>query len=243
MKIGLFGYGKMGMAIEKIAIAKGHEVVWRVNRGNRTDFSPEKLREADVAIEFSRPESGFANVRDCLLAGLPVVSGTTGWLGQMSEARQLCLEQKGSFFWASNFSVGVNLFFLLNQKLASLMANQPGFHPKMTEFHHIHKLDAPSGTAVTLANDLIFYSNKVENWVLSDKNNAESPDPNSLEIEAIREGEIPGTHIVKWESPVDFIEIKHVAFSREGFASGAVLAAEWLIGREGSFGMPDLLNA
>ncbi len=225
MKIGLFGYGKMGATIAKLALRDGHEIVWRINRENRAEFTPERLREADVAIEFSRPEAAFVNVRDCLLAGLPVVCGTTGWLADLSEARQICLAQNGALFWASNFSVGVNLFFLLNQKLANLMANQPDFRPKMTEIHHIHKLDAPSGTAVTLAEDLILNSKRMGKWILSGAKAAQNLPENTLKIESIREGEVPGTHIVRWESAVDSIEIMHVAHSREGFAAGAILAA------------------
>ncbi len=239
MKIGLFGYGKMGAAIEKIALGKGHEIVWRISRANGHEFGPERLREADVVIEFSRPEAASANVTDCLRAGLPVVCGTTGWLGDLSAARQLCLDTGGAFFWASNFSVGVNLFFELNRRLAELMANQPNFHPKLTETHHVHKLDAPSGTAVTLAEDLISYSERLEKWALDTGQLPEGV----LPVESIREGEVPGTHVVRWESPIDFIEIKHVAHSREGFAAGAVLAAEWLVGRKGFFGMKDLLAA
>lgn len=242
MKIGLFGYGKMGATIEKLAVRDGHHIVWRINRENRASFTPEKLREADVAIEFSRPEAALANIRACLDVGLPVVSGTTGWLADMSVARQVCEEKNGSFFWASNFSVGVNLFFLLNQKLADLMANQSAFRPSLTEIHHIHKLDAPSGTAVTLADDLVLHAQRFEKWVLLNEGYTIYDLPEGiLGVEAIRQGEVPGTHIINWASDVDYIEIKHVAHSREGFAAGAILAASWLIGKKGVFGMSNLL--
>jgi 4-hydroxy-tetrahydrodipicolinate reductase len=235
LKIGLFGYGKMGKIIERLALADGHAIVWAINRENQALISLEKMRTADVVIEFSTPEAAFENIRKCLEIGLPVISGTTGWLEDFERAKLVCLEKNGAFLWSSNFSVGVNLLFEINRKLAILMQNQVNYRPSMLEIHHIHKLDAPSGTAVTLAEDLIFYSKKVEKW-------SKTPDSETLFIESRREGEVPGTHIIDWKSPIDRISISHEAHSREGFAAGAILAATWIIGRKGVFGMQDVLG-
>lgn len=235
MKIGLFGYGKMGKAIEKIAESQGIEIVWRLRRDDHP--SPEMLRRADVAIEFTQPESAFDNVMQCLRVGLPVVSGTTGWLDRLPEAQEFCRENSGALLWASNFSVGVNLFFALNQRLAQLMANQPAYRASLTETHHIHKLDAPSGTALSLAHDLMAQTSQYTGWSLS-----EHPAPHELPITALREGEVPGTHLVRWQSAVDEISIEHKAHSRTGFASGALLAAQWLADKRGVFGMGDVLG-
>lgn len=236
MKIGLFGYGKMGQAIERIALAQGHEIAWRIRR----DDSPktELLRKADVAIEFSRPEAAFDNVMLCLRSGLPVVSGTTGWLERLPEAQAYCGQQAGAMIWASNFSVGVNLFFALNRRLSELMAERPEYAASLTETHHIHKLDAPSGTALSLANDLIALSKRYSGWSLEPALSAE----HELPITAIRTDEVPGTHLLRWQSAVDEISIEHKAHSREGFAAGAVLAAEWLLGKQGVFGMSEVLG-
>jgi 4-hydroxy-tetrahydrodipicolinate reductase len=195
-----------------------------------------KPADVDVAIEFSAPESAFGNITYCLKKGWPVVSGTTGWLESRAEIEALCKEQAGAFFYASNYSIGVNLFFKLNRQLARLMNGQP-YQTSMTEIHHIHKLDAPSGTAITLAEGLIAESEKLEGWKL-----APQDEEGYVQIVAEREGEVPGTHIVRYESEVDTIEIKHTAHSRAGFALGAVVSAEWLVGRYGVFGMNDLLN-
>ena len=238
MKIGLLGYGKMGKAIEQIAEKQGIEIVWRIRQEDRPNLSPTLLRQADVAIEFSRPEAAFDNVMLCLEAGLPVVSGTTGWLEKLPDAQKFCLEKQGAMLWASNFSVGVNLFFALNRRLAELMANRPEYAAALSETHHIHKLDAPSGTAVTLANQLIEESNRYNGWVLA----PEKPSAQQVSIEAIREGEVPGTHQIKWQSAVDEISIEHRAHSRTGFAAGAVLAATWLADKQGVFEMSDVLG-
>ncbi|MBC7776731.1 MAG: 4-hydroxy-tetrahydrodipicolinate reductase [Phycisphaerae bacterium] len=236
MKLGLFGYGKMGKAIEQVAEKQGIEIVWRIRRDDSP--TPELLRQADVAIEFTRPEAAFENVMLCLQADLPVVSGTTGWLGQLPEAKKYCIENDGTMLWASNFSVGVNLFFALNRRLAQLMATRPEYAASLIETHHIHKLDAPSGTALTLANELIQNTDRYTGWLLA----PEIPAPGEIPITAIREGEVPGTHLVRWQSEVDEINIEHKAYSRAGFAAGAVLAAQWIVGKQGVFGMGDVLG-
>lgn len=237
MKIGLFGYGKMGKAIERIAEAQGHEITWRISRENRTEYTPERLREADVIIEFTRPESAFSNVMACLEAGVPVVCGTTGWAAQLPDAQAFCQKnERAALLWASNFSIGVNLFFALNRSLARLMNTRPEYEPSMTEIHHIHKLDAPSGTAITLAEGILAELDRKNSWTLAPETAADA-----LLIEAIREGEVPGTHSVRWQSEVDEISIQHRAFSRDGFAAGAVLAATWLAARHGFFTMQDVL--
>lgn len=243
MKIGLFGYGKMGKAIEQLAPANGCEIAWRISRQNRHEFSEKRLREADVIIEFSRPESAFENVMAGLRAGLPVVCGTTGWADRLPEARNWIAKNGGQLFWASNFSIGVNLFFELNRRLAGLMASHENYRPEMLEIHHIHKLDAPSGTAITLAEGLIEESKRLKNWILSPG----LTNSDSFSIESRREGEVPGTHVVRWKSAVDSIEISHEAHSREGFAGGAVQAAKWLFGqkkqgRNGFYQMADMLG-
>ena len=237
MKIGLFGYGKMGKAIERIAEAQGHQIAWRITRANCAEFTPAKLREAEVAIEFTRPESAFANVMACLEAGVPVVCGTTGWAAQLPDAQAFCQQnERAALLWASNFSIGVNLFFALNRSLARLMNTRPEYEPSMTEIHHIHKLDAPSGTAITLAEGILSEVARKKNWSLAPESATET-----IQIEAVREGEVPGTHTVRWQSGVDEISIEHRAFSRDGFATGAVLAAVWLAGRHGFFTMQDVL--
>ncbi len=236
MKLGLFGYGKMGKAIEQIAEKQGIEIVWRIRRDDTPSLS--LLRQADVAIEFTLPEAAFDNVMHCLRAGLPVVSGTTGWLDRLSEAQNFCRDNNGAMLWASNFSVGVNLFFALNRRLAELMATRPEYAASLTETHHIHKLDAPSGTALTLVNELIEHTDRYTGWSLASDVLASDEIP----ITAIREGEVPGTHLVRWQSAVDEISIEHKAYSRAGFAAGAVLAAQWLVGKRGVFGMGDVLG-
>jgi len=236
MKILLLGYGKMGKTIEKIALDRGHTIVGKIDLQNRSEMDQLGKEDVDVAIEFSAPESAYTNITYCLKKGWPIVCGTTGWLEHRTEIEQLCEEQKGSFFYASNYSIGVNLFFRLNRQLAKLM-NGHGYHASMTEIHHIHKLDAPSGTAITLAEGLIAEDNAITGWRLA---------PEDLEgfvqIKAEREGEVPGTHIIRYESEVDKIEISHTAHNRAGFALGAVVSAEWLPGKQGVFGMDDLLK-
>lgn len=236
MRILLLGYGKMGKTIEQIAIERGHSIVGKIDVQNRADMDKLQTADVDVAIEFSSPESAFENIIYCLKKGWPIVCGTTGWLDRRAEVEALCKAQTGSFFYASNYSIGVNLFFRLNRMLARLM-NGHEYQSSMTEVHHIHKLDAPSGTAITLAEGIIEEMQNVDGWKLAPEN-----EEGYLQILAERRGEVPGTHIVRYESEVDTIEISHTAHNRQGFALGAVVAAEWLPGKFGAFGMNDLLK-
>ena len=231
MKLALLGYGRMGKEIEKIALQRGHEIVIR------KDVEPVQvdLTRAEVAIDFSHPDAAFDNIVSCLDAGVPVISGTTGWLGRYEEARARCLEKEGAFLYASNFSIGVNLFFNLNAYLARMMSNLKDYEVSMEEIHHVHKLDAPSGTAISLARDILDNSEK-ESWSLEKGSDRE------LHIRVKREGEVPGTHVVQYDSEADSIEIRHTAHNRTGFALGAVIAAEWILGRTGVFGMSDVLD-
>lgn len=238
MRILLLGYGKMGKVIDRIAQERGHQIVGRIDVQNRYEFEQLSAADLDVVIEFSHPESAYQNLLSCLNRSFPVVCGTTGWLDHRSEIEALCLEHKGAFFYASNYSIGVNLFFQLNRQLAKLMAPyQREYEVLMTEIHHTEKKDAPSGTAITLAEGLIEGLPNKKNWV-----SQQLASPNEVPIWSIREGKVPGTHTVKYISDVDELEITHLARSREGFALGAVIAAEWLVGRQGVFGMDDLLN-
>ena len=225
------GYGRMGKAIEKIALDRGHEIVIR------KDVEPldADLSLADVAIDFSHPSAAFDNIVQCIDAGVPVVSGTTGWLDRYEEARTYCIAKEGAFLYASNFSIGVNLFFNLNGYLARMMSKLKDYEVSMEEVHHIHKLDAPSGTAITLAQEILRNSEK-SNWSI-DKASDED-----LLINVKRQGEVPGTHTVRYDSEVDSIEIRHTAHSRTGFALGAVVAAEWLRDKKGVFEMSDVLD-
>lgn len=236
MNILLVGYGKMGKAIEQIAIERGHSIVGKIDIQNSGDLDRLSTNEVDVAIEFSAPESAFGNIKSCIKKGWPVVSGTTGWLEHRPDLEKLCNEHGGAFFYASNYSIGVNLFFRLNKYLARLIEGQH-YDASMTEIHHIHKLDAPSGTAITLAEGIIQENPEIKGWSLLPETKE-----SHLNIVSKREGEVPGTHIVKYDSDVDTIEIRHVAHSRKGFALGAVVAAEWLSGKKGIFGMDDLLK-
>lgn len=231
MKIALLGYGRMGQEIEKIATSRGHEIVIRKDAGDSIDIT-----KADVAIDFSIPTSAFENISNCLENNVPVISGTTGWLEKYAEAVNLCKEKKGAFIYASNFSVGVNIFFELNKQLAKMMSNLEDYTISMEEIHHTKKLDAPSGTAITLAEGIIENTSK-ENWKLG----TEISETN-IPIEAKRIPDVPGTHTVWYSSEVDTIEIKHTAHNRKGFALGAVIAAEWIIGKTGVFTMKDVLN-
>jgi 4-hydroxy-tetrahydrodipicolinate reductase len=237
MKIALVGYGKMGKAIEKTALARGHRVVSVIDVDNREDFRSAAFGSADVAIEFSAPSAAFDNYLECFAAGVPVVAGTTGWLERLDEVKAICENGGKTFFYASNYSIGVNIFFALNKYLARLMNDFPAYDVRMSETHHIHKLDAPSGTAITLAEDLTANLDRKERWTSGAKGDA-----STLVIESVREGETPGIHEVTYESAVDYIQIKHSAKSREGFALGAVLAAEFTAGKKGFLGMDDLLR-
>ena len=236
MNIALIGYGKMGKEIERIALSRGHNIVLTIDKDNLDKLTKENLQKADVVIEFTVPSSAFGNYKLCMEAGVPVVSGTTGWLDRMEELRKVCDYTKGGFFYASNFSVGVNLFFALNKKLARLMEPFDAYDVEMEEIHHIHKLDAPSGTAITLAEGIFENIGRKDKWELGKSSDS------SMKIIAKREGEVPGTHTVKYFSDVDEISITHKAYNRQGFALGAVLAAEFMSGRNGIYGMKDLLG-
>ncbi len=237
MKIALIGYGKMGKEIERIAIDRGHEIGLKIDIDNQDQLTVENLQKCDVAIEFTVPASAIANYNLCFNAGIPVVSGTTGWLDQKEEVYAKCKATNGTFFYGSNFSVGVNLFFELNRKLSELMAPREEYNVEMTEVHHTQKLDAPSGTAISLAEDILENLPSKNKWV-----NDRKPANNELNIKSEREGQVPGIHTVKYESDVDYIEITHSAKSRKGFALGAVLAAEYCLGNKGILTMKDLLN-
>lgn len=240
MKIALYGYGKMGQAIERIATERGHAVVLRVDREN----AGTPPTGTDVAIEFSRPETAVANMRLCLDHGVPVVVGTTGWHDQLASINAKVKESGGSLLWASNFSIGVQLFFRLNKQLAKLMASQPGYAVDMEETHHVHKLDAPSGTAISLAQGIASDHPGYAGWELDEDQSKEgtSTQPRPVPIISHRTDEVPGTHTLHWTSKEDRITITHEAFGREGFALGAVVAAEWLMGKTGLFTMDDLLG-
>jgi 4-hydroxy-tetrahydrodipicolinate reductase len=231
MKIALLGYGKMGKEIEKIALQRGHEIILKVDA-----FTPYfDIKLADIAIEFSVPEKAAENIRLCIENQIPIISGTTGWLDQYKEIKELCIQKKGAFIYASNFSLGVNLFFELNLQLVKMMDKFKQYDVSIEEIHHTQKLDAPSGTAISLAEQIIQNTDKTK-WSLN------STKQNELLITAKREDTVPGTHSVFYKSSIDEIEIKHTAHNREGFALGAVIAAEWLYGREGIYSMKDVLG-
>lgn len=258
MKIALIGYGKMGREIEKIALQRSHSIIFIADENN-AEYKPGELKGADVAIEFSRPEAATRNILKCFEANVPVVVGTTGWYDKFDEIKSECLSKNQSLFTATNFSVGVNILFELNRKLAELMKVHQNYKVTMDEIHHTQKMDSPSGTAITLAQGIIA-SGKAKKWIckeiktaVEENSNIRGPEQFSvlsagaageiLTINAYRKENIPGTHIVKYESDEDIIEIRHEAKSRKGFATGAVLAAEWIIGKRGVFGMEDLLAA
>lgn len=232
MKIALLGYGKMGKVIERIAIERGHTVVLKIGKDSK-DYN---ISEADVAIDFSIPSAATKNISNCFKNGVPVISGTTGWLNDYDNMVALCKERDGAFIYASNFSLGVNIFFELNKTLAKMMKNLSQYNVSMEEIHHTQKLDAPSGTAITLAEGIIENSN-YKSWSL-DKSTHEK----DIAIEAVRTPEVPGTHSIFYNSNVDSLEIKHTAHNRDGFALGAVIAAEWILGKTGIFTMNDVLN-
>ncbi|TLP80575.1 4-hydroxy-tetrahydrodipicolinate reductase [Maribacter sp. ACAM166] len=231
MRIALFGYGKMGKMIEQVALERGHKIVARIDKESQNiDFNT-----IDVAIDFSMPEAAYGNITNCLHNTIPIISGTTGWLDQYDDAISLCKEKNGAFIYASNFSLGVNIFFELNNYLAKMMQKLPEYKATLEEIHHTQKLDAPSGTAITLAKGVIANS-AYEQWKLDEDTNG------SLPIVSKRISNTPGTHTVTYNNTVDSIEIKHTAHNRQGFALGAVTAAEWIIGKTGVFSMRDVLN-
>jgi 4-hydroxy-tetrahydrodipicolinate reductase len=236
MNIALIGYGKMGKEIEQIAVSRGHTIVLKVDISNASTYTIADLKGADAAIEFSTPESAVSNIYKCFDAGVPVVVGTTGWLDQLEDVKRLCLEKKQGLFYASNYSIGVNLFFQLNKYLAKMMNAYPSYDVSMEEIHHVHKLDSPSGTAISLANQVIENMQVKEKWV-----NISTDAKAEIGIISKRIDEVPGTHTVTYSSEVDEISITHIAHSRKGFALGAVVAAEWMKGRKGVFGMEDLM--
>ena len=237
MKIALIGYGKMGKAIEEIALAKGHEVVLKINLSNLDEFTKENLSKVDVAIEFTSPHTAYENVKKCIEFDTPVVCGSTGWLDKWKDIETLCMQQNGTLLYASNFSIGVNLFFELNTYLAKLMNKYNDYNVSLTEIHHTQKKDAPSGTAITLAEQVLANSNIKKNWV-----NHSATNEAELEIVSERIDPAPGKHTIKYSSPIDDIEITHTAHNRIGFASGAVLAAEFIANKKGIFTMKDALG-
>ena len=240
MKIALLGYGKMGKMIEGIAKERGHEIVLIVDEFNRAECTDEQLKQADVAIEFTIPSVAVNNYTWCFDCGVPVVAGTTGWLASWDKVTEECKAKNGGFFYASNFSVGVNIFFQLNKYLAKMMSKFSDYSCVLDETHHIHKLDAPSGTAITIAEGVIENHSKYNNWVLTEENKEISSD--NLPLTAYRRDEVPGNHGVKYISNVDEIEIRHDAYSREGFALGAVVAAEYMTDKKGIHNMENLFN-
>jgi 4-hydroxy-tetrahydrodipicolinate reductase len=237
MKLALIGYGKMGRAIEAIAVDRGHTILLKVSSDNPQALEAGRLKEADAAIEFTGPESAYNNIIRGLDAGIPVVCGSTGWLGKLDAVRQYCQQNNGAFLYASNFSVGVNIFFELNKRLAALMSTHPDYEPRITEIHHTEKKDAPSGTAITLAEQLLEKIHRKKGWV-----NHISDNLDELEILSERMDPAPGTHIVAYGSAIDTITITHEAHNRKGFATGAVLAAEFLAGKKGVYRMSDVLG-
>lgn len=238
MKIIISGYGRMGKEIEKQAIAEGHTIVFKIDNQPGWEILAQDNTEADVVIDFSQPDTAIDNILNCFQLGIPIVSGTTGWIDQLEYVTKECAAQQGSLFHAPNFSIGVNLFFLMNTRLASLMSSFEDYKVSIKEVHHIHKLDAPSGTAIKVAEDIIDKYESLDNWV-----NRPEFGAGLLPVFSEREGEVPGTHIVSYESAADLIELKHKARNRTGFAKGAILAAKWLVGKKGVFTMGDLLKS
>lgn len=237
MRIALIGYGKMGKAIEEIAVNRGHEIVLKIDISNIHEFTPEQLKKADAAIEFTGPHSAVENISKCLEWQIPLVSGSTGWTSQLEEMKAKAVENNTGFVYSSNFSIGVNLFFELNKKLASLMAPHNEYEVILEEIHHTQKKDAPSGTAITIAEQVLEQIHRKKQWV-----NHLSDNPEDLEIISQREDPAPGTHSVKYSSPIDTIEIIHTAHNRKGFAGGAVLAAEFIANKKGFFTMKEVLG-
>lgn len=244
MKIVLLGYGKMGQLIERFAMKRGHEVVLIVDEQNRSSIQADDLEDADIAIDFSTPNAALENISLCFEADLPLVVGTTGWYEHLEEVKETCLEANQSLLYGSNFSIGVNIFFHINKMLAKAIEPYKQYDVQVEEIHHIHKLDAPSGTAITIAEGILEHIPAKQSWVNSVEGSGEEviPKPNELLIESLRIEEVPGTHTVLYSSEVDQIEFKHTAHSREGFALGAVIAAEWLLGKKGFFQVTEMFD-
>lgn len=240
MKVAIIGYGKMGRMIEEILKERGHKIVCIIDEDNHADIESEAFASADVAIEFSRPSAAVDNILHAFSAGVPVVSGTTGWTESLPELKEMCQRGRGTLLWSSNFSIGMNMFMAVNRFLAKLMSNFDEYAPSMEEVHHIHKLDHPSGTAITLAEQLMEADPAIKEWKECEEGAVVKG--TTLPITAIREGEVPGIHSITWDSPADEIIITHSAKTRRGFAMGAVLAAEWLKGKSGFFTMKDVLG-
>ena len=244
MKIVLLGYGKMGQLIERFALRRGHEVQLVVDQNNRASITAEDLRSADLAIDFSVPQAALDNIKLCFEADLPLVMGTTGWYEHIDEIKASCLEKGQSLLYGSNFSIGVNVFFHINRLLASALKPYKQYDVQVEEIHHVHKLDAPSGTAISIAEGIISNSDQKDSWVNRVDGSSEEviPKHNELLIESLRIDEVPGTHTVLYSSEVDQIEFKHTAHSREGFALGAVIAAEWLLGKKGFYQVTEMFD-
>lgn len=241
MKIALIGYGKMGHIIERIALERGNRITCRIDKDNQEEFDSEVFRTSDVAIEFTTPGTAVGNIRRCFEAGVPVVSGTTGWTEALPEMRKICEEGKGTLMWASNYSIGVNIFMAVNRYLSRIMNKFPEYTPELKEVHHIHKLDHPSGTAITLAEQIVKNTDRIEGWM---EPSEESPLlPNLLPVDHERRGEVPGIHTIIWSSEADEITISHSAKGRAGFALGAVLAAEWLAGKKGYHDINEMMDS
>jgi 4-hydroxy-tetrahydrodipicolinate reductase len=237
MRIALIGYGKMGKEIEQVALERKHTIGLIIDINNLNELTPQNLKKVDVAIEFTRPETAVNNIRTCFSADTPVVTGTTGWLEHFDTIKNECIAGNKTFFYASNYSLGVNVFFKVNQFLAKIMNNFEQYEIEMEEIHHIQKLDAPSGTAISLANDIIKSVARKKQWQLNKQDSSDA-----LKINAVRRDTVPGTHVIKYDSVVDYIEMTHCAKSRKGFALGAVVAAEFIAGKKGCFNMDDLLK-
>lgn len=237
MKIGILGYGKMGREVESAALDKGHEIVWKIDASNKDTLTPELLKKADIVIEFTTPHTAEENIKMVLKAGIPVVTGSTGWYENLDEITAFCHTQNGTLFYASNFSIGVNLFFEASRYLSELASNYAEYTVDIEEIHHTQKLDAPSGTAITLAQKVCSAHPHYTSWCMDT-----SPRPDEIPIRAIRTDAVPGTHTLTFQGPNDKLVFTHEAFNRKGFASGAVTAAEWIIGKKGVYNMDDLLN-
>jgi 4-hydroxy-tetrahydrodipicolinate reductase len=246
MKIALLGYGKMGKIIEKIALSRKHEIVLTIDHETLHDLTPENLQKADVVIEFTTPASVLSNIEHCFNANVPVVIGTTGWYEKLPEVKQQCVEGNKSLLWASNFSVGVNVFFHVNKLLAKVMNKYPYYEVQVEEIHHTQKMDSPSGTAITIAEGIINNTETKNEWVnvltTDDSDDGANVTPNQLLIESLRIDSVPGTHTVIYDSEVDSIEFKHTAHNRNGFALGAVLAAEWLHDKKGFYSVEAMFD-